>query len=167
MCGQANSRAAGATSLGSSLLAHVAGTTRRPGTVSTRAQRPPLRPVLEGRERVEQAPSLRARRVAVRPELDDPRIAQLPQALHEDARGHTVAALAERAEVEWPVAHLPEDADRPAPPEQVEQRHDRPSGARAAHGPSRRRYGHGNPLRYVFRSRTSCFGKHSTCREGP
>ena len=51
--------------------------------------------------------------------------------------------LAERAEGKRSVPHLPQDAERPAPPEKVEQRHDRPSRARAPHGPSRRWYGHG------------------------
>ena len=78
--------------------------------------------------------------------LDDARRTQLGEALVQDARGHAVAALLQRAELQRTVAQLPQHAQRPAAPEQVEQRHDRPPAVRATNRGARLR----NALRHRF-----------------
>src|SRR5205085_770875 len=51
-------------------------------------------------------------------------------------RREAAASLLQRAEAERPVAQFPDDAQHPAPAEQVDQHHDRPSRARPAYRPT-------------------------------
>src|SRR5262249_22495926 len=108
------------------LGARLAGCTRP-------ARRPPPRPIAEWSERRAEARAVVGEIVATtRPQGDDPGRAQLAQPLVQDARRHRVAAGAQVGEDARAVPQLPHDAERPAPSEEIEERHHRPPGARPA-----------------------------------
>jgi len=76
--------------------------------------------------------------------VDEVRVAELAQAIVQDRRARVSAGLAERPESRSRRPELPDDAERPPPPEQIEERHDGAAGTRAADGTARfRRIGHG------------------------
>lgn len=96
---------------------------------------------------------------------EDAGFAELAQAVVEHAGGELVAARAQLAEGEGLSAQLPEDAQRPASAEQIEEHHERAPGAGAARGLER---GEGGlfALHYEFRSTGPdrdplCYGKRS------
>src|ERR1700755_300427 len=107
---------------------------RRPGVAMLKRLRPILRPGVQRQEQLEQTLALLREAVAVLAERDDVGLAQLREpGVQHGRRG--AAALAQRAEAQAaPVAQLPDHAQRPAPPEQVEQRHAGAAGLRAANG---------------------------------
>ena len=75
------------------------------------------------RELVIQRTCARARR--------DPRRAQIRQPLAQHARRHALAARLQPAKRRRRLAQLPQHAQGPAPPQQIEQRHDGPASARS------------------------------------
>src|SRR5208283_2628413 len=83
--------------------------------------------------------------------LDDIDFAKLCDALIQHAGGHRVAALLQLGEGERSAAKLPQNSQGPAAAEQVEQRHQRASGARTTNRFSRLG-DHGRGLYYDFRS---------------
>jgi hypothetical protein len=91
-----------------------------------RAQR--FRPVLEGPSATREVHLRRQPVAAVGIELGDARFTELGEALVQHARRHGVAARLERPERDGSDPELPEDAQRPAPAEQIEDGHDRPAG---------------------------------------
>src|SRR6516225_6073808 len=108
---------------------------------SASASGPLFRPIVQRHEAVEQVLAFGREAVArfgfVR---DDARLAQLLEPGVEDART-CLARRQQFAESEVPLlAQFPEHAQRPAPPEEIEQRHDRPAGRRTAYAPARFRY---------------------------
>ena len=92
-----------------------------------RAPGPAPRPRVERREGLEQPAPLVRQPEALARALGDPRLAQLAQALVEHAGGHPVAGRLQVAERQRLAPELPDDAQRPAAAEQVEQGHDRPA----------------------------------------
>src|SRR5580693_303514 len=102
----------------------------RPAALLT--ARPALGPGLHGRIDLHQPASLAGESVAAALALDRPRGAQLGEALVEHRGADRPATLLQLAKRERAFAQLPDHAQRPAPAEQVEQRHDRPPLARAA-----------------------------------
>ena len=67
---------------------------------------------------------------------DEAGVKEFGQPLPQDAGGHVVAALLQRAEPDRPVLQLPEDAQVPAAAEQVEGGHQGSPGTRSAYRPA-------------------------------
>src|SRR5262249_38092156 len=104
---------------------------------------PPLRPAVEGTERTQEVASLRGEPVpALGRELDDPHRAQLGEPGVQHARRHGVTAPAPDPEAERVAAELPEDAECPAPAEEIEHHHHRPPRPGAPHRTARSWYRH-------------------------
>ena len=82
---------------------------------------------------------------------DEPGRGQFGQPLVHDAGRHRVAALPQLAGAARAVAKLPEDPQRPPPPEQVERCHQRSSGGRPQHRPARPGSVHGHSHGLTFR----------------
>src|SRR6516164_9947403 len=78
----------------------------------------------------------RCQRIAVTAEADQKAVAEFLQPLIEHRRTRSPAGLLKRAECERTCAKLPQDPQRPAPTEQVEQRHNRPAGGRSPYAPA-------------------------------
>ena len=95
---------------------------------------PPLRKPVQRQEGAEQfLARLREAIAAGGHQLDKAGLPQLGQPRLQHGRGGVVAGLAQRARCQRRFAQLPQYPQRPAPAQQVEQRHDRAAGSRAAH----------------------------------
>jgi hypothetical protein len=92
---------------------------------------------VQRQEQFEQLLAPQGERVALGPMLDDAGLAQLAEPRIEHA-GVGLGGLLQGPEGEGPIAQLPQDAPGHAPSQQVEQRHDRAAGGRAAHAPARK-----------------------------
>lgn len=97
--------------------------------------RPFVGPDVERQQQLEQLPAVRSEPVSLRPVLDDGGLAQLAEPGVENA-GVGLGGLLQGAEGEATIAQLPQDAKGHAAAEQVEQRHHRPAGGRAAYAPA-------------------------------
>src|SRR5437660_1106127 len=112
---------------------------------------PMLGPVIDRRERAEQAVPLLGKAIASGGVGgDDAGIPQLTQTVVGHAGGDTAAPCLQLAE-RWGagMAQLPQNTERPAPSQQVEQRHRRSPGSRSTYPPSGQR------------ARLACFGIRS------
>jgi mandelate racemase len=96
------------------------------------ASGPAIRPGLDRRVYRQQLPSLIGQLVAPLAGLDDSGRAQLGEPIVEDRGADRAAAGLRLAERQRAVTQLPDHSQRPPPAQQIEQRHDRPAGVRAA-----------------------------------
>lgn len=101
---------------------------------SRAAARPAVRPLVERHQDLEQLAPLRGEGIPAVAAGYQAGVAQLGQPLGEHARGHAVTAPLQLAKGGRRMAQLPQDAQHPAPAEQVEQRHDGPAAGRTSHG---------------------------------
>src|SRR5664279_1280998 len=99
---------------------------------------PALRPRDQRHELLDQIKAKRGQAVAlVRIEVDQRNLTKLLNTVVQHRRADLVAGGLERPKRQLRITQLPQHAHRPAPAEQIDQRHDRSSGARPANTSTR------------------------------